>query len=98
MLRDTYGFMFFGVPHRGAGGVGHSAGRVGAKIARFVSGGRADNELLECLERNSLFTRDAADRFSHQLMQYHVVSYFETVPMKISTGPVTYLSEVRGQV
>ena len=94
MLQDTYGFMFFGVPHRGAGGMGYSAGEVGAKIARFISGGRAENDLLDCLKRNSLFTRDAADRFSHQLVHYHVVSYFETVPMKISTGPAAFLSEV----
>ncbi|KAI9886848.1 MAG: hypothetical protein M1823_001347 [Watsoniomyces obsoletus] len=95
MLQDTYGFMFFGVPHRGAGGLGHSAGELGARVARFVSGGRADNELLDCLKRNSLFTRDAADRFSHQLEGYHVVSYFETVPTKIAAaGGVSFHSEI----
>ncbi|KAI9799656.1 MAG: hypothetical protein M1833_003972 [Piccolia ochrophora] len=88
ILRSTYGFMFFGVPHRGASGA--AFGDIGAKIAQFVSGGKADNDLLDCLKKNSLFTRDAADRFSHQLENYHVVSYFETIPMTISGGGISF--------
>lgn len=77
----TYGLVFFGTPHRG--GRGAAFGMLAAKIAKFVSADRADNDLLECLKSNSLFTQEASDRFSHQLENYKVISFFETKPMKL---------------
>jgi hypothetical protein len=46
-------------------------------------GDRASNDLLECLRHNSLFTQEASERFSHQLEKYKMVSFFETLPMKL---------------
>ncbi|KAJ5153538.1 uncharacterized protein N7482_010016 [Penicillium canariense] len=71
----TFGLVFFGTPHRGAKAV--ELGKIAARIARFVSKGNASNDLLDCLEHNSLFTRQMTDRFRHQLEDYRVVSFIE---------------------
>jgi hypothetical protein len=46
-------------------------------VARFVGKGHASNDLLDCLEHNSLFTRQMSSRFCHQLEDYRVVSFIE---------------------
>ncbi|KAA8641295.1 LipA and NB-ARC domain protein [Aspergillus tanneri] len=71
----TSGLVFFGCPHHGTKGV--ELGKIAAKVARFVSKGHASNDLLDCLEHNSLFTRQMSVRFSHQLEDYKVVSFIE---------------------
>ncbi|PLB53527.1 lipa and NB-ARC domain protein [Aspergillus steynii IBT 23096] len=71
----TSGLVFFGCPHHGTKGV--ELGKIAAKVARFVSKGHASNDLLDCLEHNSLFTRQMSARFSHQLEDYKVVSFIE---------------------
>ncbi|KAJ5692770.1 Tetratricopeptide-like helical [Penicillium macrosclerotiorum] len=71
----TSGLVFFGTPHRGAKAV--ELGKIAARVARFVSKGHASNDLLDCLEHNSLFTRQMTDRFRHQLEDYRVVSFIE---------------------
>ncbi|KAJ5475714.1 hypothetical protein N7539_008001 [Penicillium diatomitis] len=72
---STSGLVFFGTPHRGAKAV--ELGKIAARVARFVSTGHASNDLLNCLEHNSLFTRQMSDRFRHQLEDYRVVSFIE---------------------
>ncbi|PWY70858.1 lipa and NB-ARC domain protein [Aspergillus sclerotioniger CBS 115572] len=72
---NTCGLVFFGCPHRGTKGV--ELGKIAAKVARFVAKGHASNDLLDCLEHNSLFTRQMTSRFSHQLEDYRVVSFVE---------------------
>jgi len=84
---STYGLVFFGTPHRG--GRGGAFGSLAAKIAKFISADRADNELLKCLEANSLFTQEASERFSHQLEKYKVISFFETIPMKLGVRGIS---------
>ncbi|PKX88712.1 LipA and NB-ARC domain protein [Aspergillus novofumigatus IBT 16806] len=84
----TCGLVFFGTPHRGAKGV--EVGKIAAKVARFVSKGHASNELLDCLEYNSLFTRQMSSRFSHQLEDYRVVSFVEGKEVLIGgAGPAS---------
>jgi len=84
----TFGLVFFGCPHHGAEGI--ELGMVAARVARFVSRGRASNELLECLRDNSLFTRQMSDRFSHQLLDYQVLSFIEGKPMQLGGfGPAS---------
>ncbi|PYH65901.1 LipA and NB-ARC domain protein [Aspergillus vadensis CBS 113365] len=72
---NTSGLVFFGCPHRGTKGV--ELGKIAAKVARFVAKGHASNDLLDCLEHNSLFTRQMTSRFSHQLEDYRVISFVE---------------------
>ncbi|KAH1628040.1 hypothetical protein KXX21_000232 [Aspergillus fumigatus] len=84
----TCGLVFFGTPHRGAKGV--EVGKIAAAVARFVSKGHASNELLDCLEYNSLFTRQMSSRFSHQLEDYRVVSFVEGKEVLIGgAGPAS---------
>ncbi|KAJ5360988.1 Tetratricopeptide-like helical, partial [Penicillium brevicompactum] len=65
-------------------------GKIAARVARFVSKGHASNDLLDCLEHNSLFTRQMTDRFRHQLEDYRVVSFIEGKEVQLGgTGPVS---------
>ncbi|CAI7635986.1 unnamed protein product [Penicillium viridicatum] len=84
----TSGLVFFGTPHRGAKAV--ELGKIAARVARFVSKGHANNDLLDCLEHNSLFTRQMTDRFRHQLEDYRVVSFIEGKEVQIGgVGPAS---------
>lgn len=69
-------------------------GKLAAKLAKFVSRGNASNELLECLEHNSLFTRQMSERFHHQLEDYRVVSFVEGRPMILVERGIPIPSQV----
>lgn len=74
--------------NRGAKAV--ELGKIAAGIARFVSKGHASNDLLDCLEHNSLFTRQMSDRFRHQLEDYRVVSFIEGKEVQLGgAGPAS---------
>ena len=88
----TFGLVFFGCPHHGAKGV--ELGMVAAKVARFVSAGRASNELLVCLKHNSMFTRTMSERFRHQLEDYKVLSFIEGKPTQLGGFGPTAVSHV----
>ncbi len=59
-----------------------------------MSKGRASNELLECLEHNSLFTRQMSEQFRHQLEDYMVVSFVEGKPMILGGHGIPSISQV----
>ncbi|KAL4913296.1 hypothetical protein BDW62DRAFT_192757 [Aspergillus aurantiobrunneus] len=85
---DTCGLVFFGTPHRGAKGV--ELGKIAANVAKFISRGNAKNDLLHCLEANSLFTRQMSSRFKQQLEDYQVVSFVEGKEVFIAgNGPAS---------
>ncbi|KAI9888758.1 MAG: hypothetical protein M1814_006452 [Vezdaea aestivalis] len=79
ILDCTWGLVFFACPHKGADG--QAFGDVVARVAEYVSMGRADNDLLHGLQRNSFFTDDTIERFSQQLLRYRIVSFIEMQPM-----------------
>ncbi|KAE8381533.1 lipa and NB-ARC domain protein [Aspergillus bertholletiae] len=84
----TYGLVFFGTPHHGTKGV--ELGKIAAKVAKFVSKGHASNDLLDCLEHNSLFTRQMSSRFCHQLEDYRVISFIEGKEVLLAgSGPAS---------
>ena len=90
----TFGLVFFGCPHHGAKNI--ELGKIAAGVAKFISEGRATNDLLESLEHNSLFTRDVSQQFRHQLEDYHVVSFIEGMPLQlVGYGPIS-VSKVGG--
>ncbi|KAL4966879.1 LipA and NB-ARC domain protein [Aspergillus stella-maris] len=85
---DTSGIVFFGTPHRGAKGA--ELGKIAANIAKFISKGHAKNDLLQCLEENSLFTRQMSSRFKQQLEDYQIVSFVEGKEVFIGgSGPAS---------
>ena len=69
-------------------------GKIAVRVARFVSNGHASNDLLNCLEHNSLFTRQMTDRFRHQLEDYRVVSFIEGKSVQVGGIGPTSISHV----
>jgi hypothetical protein len=76
-IRDaTYGIAFFGTPHQG--GNFAKLGDIAAAIVRGVLG-NVKNSFMEALKKGSLFSDAEADDFRHQLEDYYVLSFYETL-------------------
>ena len=80
LRKNTYGLVFFAVPHQG----GHRAnlGKIAKNIITSLAG-NSKNDLIESLCANSFFQENQATFFKHQLEDYQVVSICETKPTKI---------------
>ncbi|KAL5313190.1 hypothetical protein ACEPPN_018923 [Leptodophora sp. 'Broadleaf-Isolate-01'] len=76
----TCGLVFFGTPHRG-GNTG-ALEEFGVRFAKLFTNDSTANDLLMCLKPNSLFTQDSAERFSKQLKNFKILTFFETRPTK----------------
>jgi hypothetical protein len=75
----TYGIAFFGTPHQG--GNFAKLGDIAAKIvSRIVR--NPHNNFMEALKKDSLFSDELIENFKHQLEDYRVLSFFETLPYK----------------
>ncbi|MCJ1405753.1 Serine active site containing protein 1 [Xylographa trunciseda] len=78
-IRDaTYGIAFFSTPHQRGNFV--KLGDIAASIVRGVLR-NPSNSFLEVLTKDSLFSNNLADDFRHSLEEYHILSFFETLPM-----------------
>ncbi|KAL9114581.1 MAG: hypothetical protein Q9187_007434, partial [Circinaria calcarea] len=78
-LREaTYGIAFFGTPHRGG-----NYAKLGDIVASITRGllRNPSNTFMEALTRDSLFSDTLVEDFRHQLEDYYVLSFFETLPM-----------------
>ncbi|KAL8709211.1 MAG: hypothetical protein Q9225_007481, partial [Loekoesia sp. 1 TL-2023] len=80
LRENTYGLVFFAVPHQG--GHGASLGTIAKNIVTSMTGS-SKNDLVESLRANSLFQENQATFFRHQLEDYQIVSVCETKPTKI---------------
>ncbi|MCJ1422110.1 Serine active site containing protein 1 [Xylographa parallela] len=74
----TYGIAFFGKPHQG--GNFAKLGDIAASITRSVLG-NPSNTFMGALKTDSLFSNTLVEDFRHQLEDYYVLSFFETLPM-----------------
>ncbi|SLM40185.1 P-loop containing nucleoside triphosphate hydrolase [Lasallia pustulata] len=74
----TYGIAFFGTPHQG--GNFAKLGDIAASIIRGVLR-NPSSTFMEVLKKDSLFSDALVGDFRHQLEDYHVLSFFETLPM-----------------
>lgn len=74
----TTGLCFFAVPHQG--GHGASLGIIAKNIVVSLTGD-SKNNLVESLQRNSLFQESQAELFKHQLEDYRIVSIIEDRPI-----------------
>ena len=74
----TYGIAFFGTPHQG----GNLArlGDIASTIIRSVLR-NPSNSLMEALKKDSAFVESLQSDFQHQLDNYKVLSFYETLPM-----------------
>lgn len=80
LRKNTYGLVFFAVPHQG--GRGASLGKIAKNIITSTTG-NGKNDLIESLCAYSLFQENQATFFRHQLEEHQVVSICETKPTKI---------------
>lgn len=75
----TYGVAFFATPHRG--GNHAKLGDVVASVANSMLQ-VPDNTFIEALKKDSLFAEGIIQDFRHQLEDFFVLSFFETLPYK----------------
>lgn len=83
----TYGIVFFATPHRG--GNHAKFGDIAASVARAVLQ-NPDNTFMEALKKDSLFADNIIEDFKHQLENFFILNFFETLPYK-NLGLVGYL-------
>jgi hypothetical protein len=84
----TYGIVFFATPHRG--GNHAKFGDIAASVARAVLQ-NPDNTFVEALKKDSLFADSIIEDFKHQLENFFILNFFETLPYK-NMGLVSYLN------
>jgi hypothetical protein len=78
-IRDaTYGIAFFGTPHQG--GNFAELGDIVASIVR-VALRNVKNTFMEALKKDSPLLGTLTDDFRHQLEDYYVLSFYETLQM-----------------
>lgn len=75
----TYGIAFFGTPHRG--GDGARLGDIATGVARIWLR-NPTNTFMGALKKHSAFADDLANDFWHQLEEYHILNFYETLPFK----------------
>lgn len=77
-LREaTYGIAFFGTPHQG--GNFTKLGDIAASITRGVLR-NPSNTFIKALKKDSLFSDTLVQDFRHQLEDYYILSFIETLP------------------
>jgi hypothetical protein len=82
----TIGIVFLGTPHRGSEKA--SYGKILANIATTMMN-KPTPRLISALQVNSGSLMRLTSDFKFQLPNYHVVSFYETRPMKIFSTPVS---------
>lgn len=83
----TYGIVFFATPHQG--GNNAKFGDIAARIAKTCLRNE-DNSFMEALKKDSLFGTEIVENFRHQLEDFYVLSFVETLPYR-KMGLVFYL-------
>ncbi|KAF8541724.1 hypothetical protein BDD12DRAFT_790429 [Trichophaea hybrida] len=83
LRKATFGLVFFGTPHCGGNGVA-----LGQHVANVLSAvtGEQQNTILSTLKKNSVLNEIITDTFCLQKENYEIVTFFETMPMKIKLG------------
>ncbi|KAL9090895.1 MAG: hypothetical protein Q9165_005103 [Trypethelium subeluteriae] len=75
----TFGIAFFGTPHQGSDFA--YLGDVAAKIARIALR-NPKSTFMEALKRDSIFSDTIIQHFRHMLEDFHILSFYETRPLK----------------
>jgi hypothetical protein len=88
----TYGIAFFGTPHQG--GNLAKLGDIASTIVRGVLR-NPSNSLMDALRKDSGFVQSLQGDFQHQLEDYKVLSFYETLPMgKLGLVCINKTSEI----
>ena len=75
----THGIPFFGTPHRG--GNGAKLGDIAAGVARALLQ-NLTNTFMGALKKQSVLADNLANDFRHQLEDYRIINFYETLPFK----------------
>ncbi|RFU27200.1 hypothetical protein B7463_g9151, partial [Scytalidium lignicola] len=79
ILTSTFGLVFFGTPHAGATDEAKVVfGKICARVAKKVIG-HPQNDIMEALEKNSLFSDILQENWRHQLERYQILSFYEGI-------------------
>jgi hypothetical protein len=71
--------VFFGTPHAGATTDAKVFfGKVCTRVAKKIIG-HPQNDIMEALEKNSLFSDVLQENWRHQLESYQIVSFYEGI-------------------
>jgi len=71
--------VFFATPHQG-GNYG-KLGDLAAKVVKAVLH-NPNNNFMEALKKDSLFSNEIVENFKHQLEDYRILSFYESIPLK----------------
>jgi len=88
----THGIAFFATPHQGGNHV--RFGAIISAIGRAVLG-NPKNNFLEALKRDSAYADSLTQHFRHQLEDYRILSFYETLPLGF-LGIVSLPPQVKG--
>ncbi|KAE8412673.1 hypothetical protein BDV36DRAFT_300652 [Aspergillus pseudocaelatus] len=80
-IKSTRGLVFFATPHRGATGDAVGVGFICADIVRAIQG-EGKNPLPELLQRDSALADTLSRLFEEKLVQFNIISVYETRSMK----------------
>jgi protein SERAC1 len=76
----TFGLVFFATPHRG--GNHAKLGDIAANIAKAVLN-TSTNTFMDHLQKDSVLSEDLQHFFKHQVENYFILSFYETIPLRI---------------
>ena len=75
----SFGLMFFGTPHAGSTEDAKVFfGKICARVANKVIGD-PKNDIMQALEKNSLFSDVLQENWRHHLENYKIVSFYEGI-------------------
>jgi hypothetical protein len=88
MLTDSsFGLVFFGTPHDGPTvDTKVRFGRICTAIAQGLPG-NPSNDMMQALEKGTLFSDHLHEHFRQQLEQYQIVSFYEGIGNVSSSPP-----------
>ena len=73
----SYGLIFFGTPHGGPGPNWKVVfGKTCVKIVQSIPG-KTSNDIMEALQKGSLFSDTLQNQWRHQLKHYQIVTFYE---------------------
>jgi hypothetical protein len=62
----------------------------------IAAGEHISNTILADLERNSGFMQETSERFSHQVEDYQIISFYETKPKNFGVKSVSQVGLLSG--
>ena len=91
----TYSLVFFATPHRGGNRVEFA--KLTAALCSALTG-QPTNSLLKSLEKESLLEELASIQFGKRMNDYDILTFFETVEMKVKVRKIAMVPQFTSTV